>query len=95
MNRLENLREQVLSLPTVDREQLMEDILASFDPSGRESIDKAWVVEALDRIAAYDRGEMELADSAWADEIESRRKAYREGRIGTVTLDESRSRMGL
>jgi len=59
MNHLENIRKQVLALPTVDREQLMEDILASFDPNGRESIDKAWVAEALDRIAAYDRGEME------------------------------------
>jgi len=72
MNDLETLRVQVLSLPIVDREQLMEDILASFDSSAREAVDKAW-----------------------ADEIESRRKAYREGRIGTVTLEESRSRMGL
>ena len=59
MNDLESLREQVLALPTVDREQLVEDILASFSPSGREAIDKAWVAEALDRIAAFDRGEME------------------------------------
>lgn len=59
MNHLEDLREQVLALPMMDRERLMEDILASFCPSGRESIDKAWVAEALDRIAAYDRGEME------------------------------------
>lgn len=95
MNRLENIREQVLALPTVDREQLMEYILASFDPCGRESIDKAWVAEALDRIAAYDRGRVKPADSTWADEIESRSKAYREVRIGTVTLEESRGRMGL
>ena len=59
MNDLENLREQVLALPVVDRERLMEDILASFNPAAREAIDKAWVAEALDRINAYDRGEME------------------------------------
>lgn len=69
---LETLRAQVLSLPPLDREALMEDIRASFDSGAREAVDKAW-----------------------ADEIESRRKAYREGRIGTVTLEESRSRMGL
>lgn len=72
MRDLEALRAQVLSLPVVDREALMEDILASFGPAAGEAVDKAW-----------------------ADEIESRRKAYREGRIGTVTLEESRSRMGL
>lgn len=72
MDDLETLRAQVLSLPVVDRQALMEDILASFDPAAGEAVDKAW-----------------------ADEIESRRKAYRKGRIGTVTLEESRSRMGL
>jgi putative addiction module component (TIGR02574 family) len=56
----------------VDRERLMEDLLASFVVGAREAVDKAW-----------------------ADEIESRRRAYREGRIGTVTLEESRRRMGL
>lgn len=72
MNDLETLRAQVLSLPVVDRERLMEDLLASFDVGAREAVDKAW-----------------------ADEIESRSKAYREVRIGTVTLEESRGRMGL
>ena len=71
MNDLESLRAQVLSLPPVDREALMEDILASLNPNAREAVGKAW-----------------------ADEIESRRAAYREGRIGTVTLEESRRRMG-
>jgi len=59
MNDLETLREQVLALPIMDRERLMEDILVSLGPSERDAIDKAWVAEALDRIAAYDRGEVE------------------------------------
>lgn len=67
MNDLENLREQVLALSIVEREQLMEDILASFSPAGREAIDKAWVAEALVRMAAYDRGEME---SFTVDEVQ-------------------------
>lgn len=64
---LETLREQVLALPVVDRERLMEDILESFSPDAREAIDKAWVGEALRRIDAYDRGEM---DACTVDEVE-------------------------
>lgn len=59
MSNLDALRKQVLALPVVDRERLVEDILASFSPATREVIDKAWVAEALSRIEAYDRGEME------------------------------------
>lgn len=58
MSDLDALRTQVLALPDVDRQRLMDDILASFNPVAREAIDKAWVAEALDRIDAYDRGEM-------------------------------------
>ena len=58
MSDLDTLREQVLALPVIDRERLMEDILASFNPKAQAAIDKAWVGEALDRIDAYDRGEM-------------------------------------
>lgn len=58
MSNLETITEQALSLSIEDREQLMEDLLASFNPKAREAIDKAWVAEALDRIDAYDRGEM-------------------------------------
>lgn len=71
MSDLDTLRAQVLSLPPLDREALMVDILASFDSGAREAVEKAW-----------------------AGEIESRRKAYLEGRIGTVSLEESRRRMG-
>lgn len=67
MSDLDTLRNQVLALPVADRERLMEDILASFNPAGREAIDRAWVAEALDRIEAYDRGEME---SYSAEEVE-------------------------
>ncbi len=72
MNDLETLRAQVLSLPVVERERLMEDLLDSFDPGAREAMDRVW-----------------------ADEIESRGKAYQEGRIGTVTQEVSRRRLGL
>ena len=72
MNDLETITAQALSLSMEDREQLIEDLLASFAPEAREAI-----------------------ELAWADEIESRRIAYRAGKIGTVTLEESRRRLGL
>lgn len=72
MSDLETLREQVLALPVIDRELIMEDILASFSPAGQEVI-----------------------SSAWTHEIESRRRGYAEGRIPTVSLEESRRRLGI
>jgi len=72
MNDLETLREQVLALPIIERERLMEDILASFSPTGQAAI-----------------------GAAWLDEIESRRKGYAGGQIPTISLDESRRRLGI
>ena len=72
MSNLETITAQALSLSIEDREQLMEDLLASFNPQAREAIERAW-----------------------ADEIESRRMAYRAGKIRTVSLEESRRRLGL
>ncbi len=51
------LRDQVLALSPVERAELIEDLLASFDEPSRASIDAAWGAVAEERIDAYDRGE--------------------------------------
>ena len=48
-----------------------------------------------DLLDSIDPGAREAMDRVWADEIESRSKAYQEGRIGTVTQEVSRRRLGL
>lgn len=58
MNDLETITAQALSLSIEDREQLIEDLLASFSPEAREGIDVAWTKEVESRLGAYDRGEM-------------------------------------
>jgi putative addiction module component (TIGR02574 family) len=50
---------QALQLPPVERAELVEEILASFEFPDRQQIDAAWADEAEARIDAYDRGEVE------------------------------------
>lgn len=50
---------EALSLPPMERAELVEQILASFDFPGRPAIDAAWGAEAEDRLRAYERGDME------------------------------------
>lgn len=45
-------------LPPVERAELVEQILSSFDFPSRNEIDELWAREAEDRIDAYDRGEI-------------------------------------
>ena len=58
MNNLESITAQALALSMEDREQLVDNLLASFGPSARRAIDTAWVTEVESRLEAYDRGEM-------------------------------------
>ena len=50
--------EKALSLPPVERAELVEGILSSFDFPLRQNIDASWAREAEERVDAYDRGEM-------------------------------------
>ena len=43
----------------MDRAELVEQLLASFDFPERGAIDAAWSTEAEDRLQAFERGEME------------------------------------
>ena len=49
---------EALSLPPIDRAELVEQILASFEFPAHQDIDAAWAQEAEDRIDAYERGEI-------------------------------------
>ena len=52
----QNMINDALSLPPVDRASLIEELLASFDRQARSAIDAAWANEAEQRIDAFDAG---------------------------------------
>ena len=49
---------EALKLPPVERAELVEDLLSSFEFQSRTAVDALWAVEAEDRIDAFERGEM-------------------------------------
>ncbi len=49
---------EALKLPPVERAELIESLLTSFEFQSRERIDALWAKEAEGRIDAYERGEM-------------------------------------
>ena len=50
---------EALELPPVERAELVESLLTSFEFQSRQKIDALWAEEAEDRIDAFERGEME------------------------------------
>ncbi|WP_319764784.1 addiction module protein [Maridesulfovibrio sp.] len=62
---INTITDQALQLAPVQRAELIESLLASFD-SRRKSIDSKWAVEAESRIDAYEQGKV---DSVPADEV--------------------------
>lgn len=55
---VQQVLETASALSPIDRAELVEGILASFDFPNRAEIDAAWGREAEDRIEAYERGEI-------------------------------------
>ena len=49
---------EALKLPPVERAELVENLLSSFEFQARETIDALWAEEAEDRIDAFERGEI-------------------------------------
>jgi putative addiction module component (TIGR02574 family) len=47
-----------LELPPLERAELVENLLSSFEFQSRKAIDALWAKEAEDRIDAFERGEM-------------------------------------
>ena len=48
----------IAQLPPVERAELVESLLSSFEFRSRKTIDALWAQEAEDRIDAFERGEM-------------------------------------
>ena len=73
--RAKNILAEALELPPVERAELVEDILSSFEFTSRKEIDALWSQEAEDRIDAFDEGEMKAipVEDVFA-EIERTRK---------------------
>ncbi len=62
----QELLKQALSLPPIQRVELVERILSSFEFPARHEVDALWADEVEDRIDAYERGALE---SLSADEV--------------------------
>lgn len=65
---------EALKLPPVERAELVENLLSSFEFQSRKTIDALWAQEAEDRIDAFERGEMTTipAKDVFADIEKSR-----------------------
>ncbi|MCK4304082.1 MAG: addiction module protein [Candidatus Eisenbacteria sp.] len=60
----QDILNEAVNLPPIERAELVEKILASFGLPGREAIDVLWGREAEDRIDAYERGEIRTTPAA-------------------------------
>lgn len=54
----ENALEEALHLPPIERAEIVEKLLSSFEFSDRNVVDELWAKEAESRIDAYERGEI-------------------------------------
>ena len=54
----QQLLREALDLPPIERAELVEQILASFDFPARKEIDNLWAKEVEGRIDAYERGDI-------------------------------------
>jgi len=54
----QKILQEALGLSPVERAELVEQILESFEFPARKDIDAAWAQEAEERIDAYERGEI-------------------------------------
>lgn len=55
----EDLFKEAVNLSPMDKAQLVELILSTFNFKGRADIDSAWAKEAEDRLQAIENGDME------------------------------------
>ena len=49
---------EALDLPPIERAEIVEELLSSFEFPSRKTIDELWAQEAESRIDAYERGEI-------------------------------------
>ena len=67
--------EKAIHLPPVERAELVEQILSSFDFPSRDEIDALWAEEAEDRIDAYDQGKIKTIPASQVFEKINRQKS--------------------
>jgi putative addiction module component (TIGR02574 family) len=68
--------ESALTLPPVERAELVEALLSSFDFPARADVDALWAREAENRIDAYEKGELKTRPASEAiEEIGRPRKS--------------------
>jgi len=60
--------ESALALSPVERAELVEELLSSFDFPARADVDALWAREAEDRIDAYEKGELKTRPASEAIE---------------------------
>jgi putative addiction module component (TIGR02574 family) len=58
MSKQEDLLAEALKLPPIERAELIERLLSSFEFSPRKDIDTLWAKEADDRIQAFEQGKI-------------------------------------
>lgn len=59
MSKSDEIFRAALSLSDEERATLADQLLQSLDEEDQAEIDRAWALEAEDRIAAYERGEIQ------------------------------------
>ncbi len=59
----EDLFDEALSLPPVQRAELVDRLLASLESSRNPTLDELWAQEAEDRLDAFERGEVKAVSS--------------------------------
>ena len=72
---VQQVLEKAIHLPPVERAELVEQILSSFDFPSRNEIDALWAKEAEDRIGAYDQGKIKATPASQVFEKINRHKS--------------------
>jgi putative addiction module component (TIGR02574 family) len=68
--------ESALALSPVERAELVEELLSSFDFPARADVDAMWAREAENRIDAYEKGELRTRPASEAiEEVDRPRKS--------------------
>ena len=70
----EKVLSEALSLPPIERAEIVEKLLSSFEFSDRNAVDELWAREAESRIDAYERCEIKsIPAKAVFEKIEQRK----------------------
>ncbi len=66
---------EAIKLPPMERAELVENLLSSFEFPSRKKIDALWAQEAESRINAFERGELSAISAKEVfEKIEKRKK---------------------